>query len=213
MSDERLAQIRARLAAATPGPWHDTDQDDGVLRVVFGPLHPDGTIYAERTNVAGGYALAAYFPGSMENYEGEDLHNAAFLAHSRADVEYLLAALDAATARLDHYRGTCQRCGRDGVLLDFIAEYDGMESICLEDREECDRLHEEQATRANEAFRARVAAGDPLAVMTDNFNRSMLEMSRRLPRPMLDDFKPGGIVQFVTSNFAPTTEDADRKED
>lgn len=125
----------------------------------------------------------------------------------------LTAALDAATARLDHYRGTCQRCGRDGVLLDFIAEYDGMESICLEDREECDRLHEEQATRANEAFRARVAAGDPLAVMTDNFNRSMLEMSRRLPRPMLDDFKPGGIVQFATSNFAPTTEDAEPKED
>lgn len=115
-------------------------------------------------------------------------------------------------ALLDHYRGTCQRCGRDGVLLDFIAEYDGMESICLEDQETCARLHDEQERARNEAFRARVAAGDPMAVMADNFNRQMLDSLRRLPRFSARDFKPGGVVQFVTSNFAPTTEDADRKE-
>lgn len=116
-------------------------------------------------------------------------------------------------ALLDHYRGQCQECGREGVLLEFISGYDGMAQVCLLDQEECQRLHEEQAARANEAFRARVAAGDPRAVMIDKFNRSMLEMSRKAWRAWAGDFNPGGIMPFVTSNCSPMTEDAEPEED
>ena len=101
-------------------------------------------------------------------------------------------------ALLDHYRGQCQECGRDGVLLDFISGYDGMEQVCLLDQEGCQRLHEEQAARANEEFRERVAAGDPRAVMIDHFNRSMLGMSRKAMKNLSDDLGSGTIVQWVT---------------
>lgn len=97
--DARLVEIRARLEKATPGPWHWTDQPDGILSVAFGALNDAGEVDQRYTNVKQGYALCAYFPGSMEDYEGEDLHNAEFIAHCRDDVAYLLALLAEQDAR------------------------------------------------------------------------------------------------------------------
>jgi hypothetical protein len=114
------------------------------------------------------------------------------------DHERRIAELE---ALLDHYRGECDRCGRTGVLLDYIPEYDGMESICLQDTDECERLRGERARREGEAFRARVAAGEPLAVMADHFGRAMLDLSRKHVA-----FKPGTTVRFATSNLAPSAE-------
>lgn len=108
-------------------------------------------------------------------------------------------------ALLDNYRGTCQDCGRDGVLLEFSGTYDGMETVCLLDREECERLKTERLRREGEEHRARVAAGDPLAVMADNLGRTMLNLARKPPV----QFEPGTKVEFArysTSSTAPTTE-------
>lgn len=104
-------------------------------------------------------------------------------------------------ALLDHYRGQCQECGRDGVLLDFVSGYDGTEQVCLLDREECQRLHEEQTRQRDEAFRARVAAGDPMAVMIDRFNRSMFEMSRKSIKNLPDDPVSGAKIQWVSDGW------------
>lgn len=105
-------------------------------------------------------------------------------------------------ALLNHYRGMCQECGREGVLLDFISGYDGMEQVCLLDQEGCQRLHEEQAARANEEFQARVAAGDPRAVMIDRFNRSLFDMSRKTIKNLPDDLGSGMKIQWTSDGWS-----------
>lgn len=108
MSD-RLAEIRERAEAATPGPWQETDQPGGVLQVVFGPLTAKGYVDYEHTNQRSGFALSVVFPGDMEDYEGEDLANAAFIAHSRADVAWLLTvAEEAVDFLIEWYSGNGQ---------------------------------------------------------------------------------------------------------
>jgi hypothetical protein len=124
----------------------------------------------------------------------------------------LQARITELEALLNNYRGECRNCGREGVLLDYISTYDGMDEICLFDKDECERLHEERTRREGEEFRARVAAGDPMAVMADNFGRMMLNSTRKSL-----EFKPGGRVEwtvqpatygsFITSN---TSEDEEK---
>jgi hypothetical protein len=47
---------------------------------------------------------------------------------------------------LDHYRGTCDICGREGVLLDFALEFDSyayenyLDRRCWVDPQECQRV-------------------------------------------------------------------------
>ncbi|GAA4681242.1 hypothetical protein [Phytohabitans rumicis] len=66
-----LDAIRARLAAATAGPWR---------------AHPDGLVWADR-------------PGDPVSGSTE-VEDAEFIAHARTDVPALLAELDEGWARL-----------------------------------------------------------------------------------------------------------------
>ena len=86
--DAGVQKIRARLEAATPGPWKG---------------EWDGQQYAVRT--LNGDEIIEYtfaIPTWGERYEQAkatcDIGDAAFIAHSREDVPYLLARLDALTA-------------------------------------------------------------------------------------------------------------------
>lgn len=88
-------------------------------------------------------------------------------------------------ALLDNYRGRCDGCGREPVLLEFIGTYDGLETRCLLDRAECDRLAGERRTAEAVAFQARLAAGDPQAKMQkalfDAMGGLLLERMKRRP--------------------------------
>lgn len=76
MSDERLEQIQARAAAATPGPWEAWDtgdpptEDEARAWIVTGSLHL-ATLYA-----------------------GDPSANATFAAHAREDIPALLNEID-----------------------------------------------------------------------------------------------------------------------
>lgn len=100
MTDDDLAAIRARWAAAAPGPWFDTDQPDGTLRVSFLPLVTGGEVPVHAPADWGAYAVCVVFPGDMEEYEGEDLRNARAIAAAPTDVAALLAHIDTLTAAL-----------------------------------------------------------------------------------------------------------------
>lgn len=82
---------------------------------------------------------------------------------------------------LDNYRGRCQECGREPVLLDFQSDYDGMRQVCLLDREECERLASEQSAREAEEFQRRIEAGDRQALavkaMIDSFNSLYVDLA------------------------------------
>jgi len=69
--------VRARLAAATPGPWY--------------------RVYQTIAQVASERALAETFE------EQERFCNADFITHARTDLELALAVIETATATLDHF--------------------------------------------------------------------------------------------------------------
>lgn len=110
MSDEqttRLAAIRERLEAATPGPWH-VNNDDGYW-YIYGP---DNFQIHDQFNTSG-------------NAEGRAMAvaNAALIANAPSDLAYLLDALAAAQAALNtlivaadgggwHLSGDCEAEGR-----------------------------------------------------------------------------------------------------
>jgi hypothetical protein len=90
LSDERLAEIEQRCAAATPGPWWvDLDRPFtlGGDTVSVEALTPDGR-YVER-EVCSCLLDTDAWPDGPEWLE--DAANARFLAHSRSDVPDLLA--------------------------------------------------------------------------------------------------------------------------
>lgn len=77
MSDERLEQIQARAAAATPGPWEAWDTGD-----------PPAEDEARAWIVT---------PGSLHLatlYAGDPSANATFAAHAREDIPALLEEID-----------------------------------------------------------------------------------------------------------------------
>ena len=77
MSDERLEQIHARAAAATPGPWEAWDTGD-----------PPAEDEAQAWIVT---------PGSLHLatlYAGDPSANATFAAHAREDIPALLAEVE-----------------------------------------------------------------------------------------------------------------------
>lgn len=77
MSDERLEQVRARAAAATPGPWEAWDTGD-----------PPAEDEARAWIVT---------PGSLHLatlYAGDPSANATFAAHAREDIPALLAEVE-----------------------------------------------------------------------------------------------------------------------
>jgi len=86
-----IESIRARVEAATPGPWHR-----GTFRVhaIFpdGPIGTAGSVAEVRPNVYGG--------SDVSEMEPQDEGNVAFIAHARQDIPALLAVAEAATAWL-----------------------------------------------------------------------------------------------------------------
>lgn len=85
--DAAITAIRARWDAVPGGPWRWDAVPEGVIRVWFPEPH-DLTI------------ACLIFPGDMATYAGPDLRLADAVARAPADVATLLAALDAAEARV-----------------------------------------------------------------------------------------------------------------
>ncbi|MFF1650188.1 hypothetical protein [Streptomyces sp. NPDC058240] len=84
----RLAEIEARAAAATPGPWAAQPGDPGIVQAAT----------EERL---------AVFGGSVQDYRDAD-----FTAHAREDIPHLLAQLhqrDAEIAELQTKLATRER--------------------------------------------------------------------------------------------------------
>lgn len=93
------AAVRARLEAATPGPWHE----DRAL----------GS-YEYRLHDHDGYRMLSVDDTSPN----QAYANAVFAAHARTDVERLLAALDEARAEVARLSGPfpcCVHCQEDPV--------------------------------------------------------------------------------------------------
>lgn len=86
-------EIRARWAAATPGPWHnDNGGDEGVIRVWFRATPGD-----DLAGFPEGYGLTVacvLFPGDMETYEGPDFRTAEAIARAPEDIAALLAEIE-----------------------------------------------------------------------------------------------------------------------
>ena len=95
---ERLEEIRARVEAATPGPWYP--QPGYVMRSESG-VHPEVCLMCgpEHTGVGSSDAVS----------------DGAFIAHAREDIPYLLDRLERAEARVEELetRGGsyCRWCG------------------------------------------------------------------------------------------------------
>lgn len=80
MADDRLTEIAARAAAATPGPWLQ---------------RPDAGIVAD----ADDHPLAVF------GTSGPHCADAKFVAHAREDVRWLLAEVKRLTGRLNAVEG------------------------------------------------------------------------------------------------------------
>jgi len=98
---QRIAEIRARLEQATPGPWHHWQDNDTPIDVrVCAAPSADGpceqcVAIAWHTSIAG-----ETVDGKGEEWTPETIAewtaNALFIAHARDDVPWLLAELERA---------------------------------------------------------------------------------------------------------------------
>lgn len=89
MADPRIAEIRAQLAARTPGEWRH-DQTPRVLR--------DGewnVCVVGRDIMGETHSVSARSPTKPANADAE------FIASAPSSIEYLLVELDALRAQLD----------------------------------------------------------------------------------------------------------------
>ncbi|MDN5640688.1 MAG: hypothetical protein L0I17_07950 [Actinomycetia bacterium] len=95
MSDERLEQIQARAAAATPGPWEAWDTGD-----------PPAEDEAQAWIVT---------PGSLHLatlYAGDPSANATFAAHAREDIPTLLEEIDRLHEEVSGQRSVAEMLAR-----------------------------------------------------------------------------------------------------
>lgn len=94
MSD-RIGQIKARLAAATPGPW------DSMPDVVTG--QPNWILGRTASPDDGYYGTTDVLRIADENLDGSYLsdEDANFIAHTPEDIAYLLAELAGAERRIE----------------------------------------------------------------------------------------------------------------
>lgn len=93
MSDDRLAEIRARLYAATPGPWECVaeevkEDENGSAHFLH---HIQVTNDADHDDAGEMIVYGSDWSDRRTNFSANDQ----FIAHSREDVEWLLAAYDA----------------------------------------------------------------------------------------------------------------------
>ncbi len=86
---DRLQEIKDRAAKATPGPWLRTDKPWLNPLVVFGPSQSWPTGWPENPD---GHITQVC---NTEYGDGDKMANADFIAHSRADVDYLIEFIEA----------------------------------------------------------------------------------------------------------------------
>lgn len=87
LTPERLAQIRTRLMAATPGPWRECGRDrDGCMC---------SAIYSEPADIPVALANAARAWGWPDGHptSEQEAKNARLIAHAPTDIGDLLVAL------------------------------------------------------------------------------------------------------------------------
>lgn len=127
---ERLMEIETRAAKATAGDWSECSapnckctaimsKNDVVAEVTRGKWGDDfPTIKLERGDGIAPIAVAVMEQITYGNVSDEQfLANRAFVAHSKADVEWLLAQLRAAMAtRGNHGFEPCPCCQRQPVM-------------------------------------------------------------------------------------------------
>lgn len=89
---DRLAEIKARAEKATPGPW-----EDGPPAWYRGRTNPE---HGKRPITAGA-------EGTLANVYGAG--NAAFVAHAREDIPYLLARIAALEAERDDLKDLARK--------------------------------------------------------------------------------------------------------
>jgi hypothetical protein len=105
MTDQqRIAEIEARCEAATPGPWETANKSVRVVgtqqQASFGKYAPnayEGGI----CNCLGG---SSYQTGKNGPINVQARNNAAFIAHSREDIPFLLSLLAAKDAEIERLR-------------------------------------------------------------------------------------------------------------
>lgn len=106
----RLDEIRARLAAATPGPWHSVWDDDAD-----GDAYSTPTIYTTAEGVPEddrGVVCCMYYDGDLV---GATEPNAALIASAPDDLAFLLAEVERLTGEAAAER---RKVGRE---LDTLA--------------------------------------------------------------------------------------------
>lgn len=124
------AAIRARLEAATPGPWVVFDMDDAEKRKDE-PLNEPGQgwywVWSEPRLPYYGAVLeperdhpAAIGSAAINDSEGgaQEQADAEFIAHARTDVERLLAALDEARAEVAEIAATALTIDRERMAAE-----------------------------------------------------------------------------------------------
>lgn len=103
---DRIAEIRARLDAATPGPWvHDPDMPKNVYSNDI-----TGSRIAEVRNLT-----------LDPHMRGRDVQTASLIANAPSDLDYMIAELERITANADKLtdENVCLDSGV-GVLSDEI---------------------------------------------------------------------------------------------
>lgn len=132
MTPEQLAEIEARLRAATPGPWTKDHRGGGVVR---------GSTLIEFVR-GSSYTQVALAVGLHEKEAGGQEENATFIANAPADIAALIAEVKRLREAL-RQACTCATCNGAGEI-DFVTGYkdngpnDPIEVYELDECPECD---------------------------------------------------------------------------
>ena len=101
----RLEEIKARLKAATPGPWKECHHLQSLKKDASCPCGFAGDIWGgDQEHVVCSIGAHCGPEGSemIPRYErATELDNAQFIAHSREDIEYLLDLVQRITDRIN----------------------------------------------------------------------------------------------------------------
>lgn len=111
MTPEQLAEIEARLRAATPGPWTKDHRGGGVVR---------GSTLIEFVR-GSSYTQVALAVGLHEKEAGGQEENATFIANAPADIAALIAEVKRLREAL-RQACTCATCNGAGEI-DFVTGY------------------------------------------------------------------------------------------